>query len=207
MNTPIKIVVIHDGLILQNDPLLIELKTKFGETEVLHYENSNQGLDYVLTHLYQKMIVLLDVNFSKGELSGVQVFKDIREKTSLVYVILITADEFYKIKNEDLIFLINHDAFALESVTSDYSKIVSLVESASHKLEARVDAVLEDWITKQSKEKREKPYLKTKEGKTYTLDNILESIRQQTVIGKQMERNILTLAVDLLTRQKTKLDD
>jgi hypothetical protein len=106
-----------------------------------------------------------------------------------------------------LIFLINHDAFALESVTADYSQIISLVEGASHKLDARVDAVLEDWITKQSVEKRAKPYLQTKDGKTYTLDNILESIRLQTTIGKQMERNILKLAVDLLTRQKTKLDD
>ena len=153
------------------------------------------------------MIVILDMNFSHGELSGIQVFKNIRDKTALIYVILITADEVLKIKNEDLIFLINHDAFALESVTADYSKIISLVESASHKLDARVDAVLEDWITKQSKEKREKPYLKTKDGKTYTLDNILESIRLQTDIGKQMERNILKLAIDLLTRQKTKLDD
>ena len=126
---------------------------------------------------------------------------------SLVYIILITADEVLKIKNEDLIFLINHDAFALESVTADYSKIISLVENASHKLDARVDAILEDWIIKQSADKRAKPYLQTKDGKTYTLDDILESIRQQTAIGKQMERNILKLAVDLLTSQKKKLDD
>ncbi|MBC7748369.1 MAG: hypothetical protein H7Z76_07310 [Methylotenera sp.] len=207
MGTLTKIVVIHDGLIPKVDPLLVELQLKFGLDEVIHYENSNDGLDYVLNHLNQKMIVILDMNFSKGELTGLQVFKNIREKTALVYIILITADEVIKIKNEDLIFLINHDAFALEGVTSDYLKIISLVENASHKLDARVDAVLEDWITKQSEEKRAKPYLKTKDGKTYTLDNILESIRQQTAIGKQMERNILKLSVDLLTRQKTKLDD
>lgn len=207
MSNPIKIVVIHDGLIPKVDPLLIELQIKFGMDEVVHYENSNDGLDYVLKNLNQKIIVILDMNFSKGELSGLQVFKNIREKTALVYIILITADEVIKIKNEDLIFLINHDAFALESVTTDYSKIIGLVENASHKLDARVDAILEDWITKQSIEKRAKPYLKTKEGKTYTLDDILESIRQQTAIGKQMERNILKLAVDLLTRQKTALND
>jgi DNA-binding LytR/AlgR family response regulator len=207
MTAPTKIVVIHDGLIPKVDPLLVELEIKFGEDAVIHYENSNDGLDYVLSNLNQKIIVVLDMNFSKGELSGLQVFKNIREKTALVYIILITADEAIKIKNEDLIFLINHDAFALESVTADYSRIIFLVESASHKLDARVDAVLEDWITKQSADKRAKPYLQTKDGKTYSLDDILESIRQQTAIGKQMERNILKLAVDLLTRQKSKLDD
>ncbi len=207
MNGGTKIVVIHDGLIPKVDPLLVELKLKFGDTQVEHYENSNQGLEYVLNNLNQKLIVLLDMNFSKGELSGIEVFKDIRNKTALVYVILITADEVIKIKNEDLITLINHDAFAIENVTSDYSKIISLVESASHKLDARVDAVLEDWITKQSEEKRAKPYLTTKDGKSHSLDDILNSIRQQTEIGKHMERNILKLAIDLLSRQKTKLDD
>jgi DNA-binding LytR/AlgR family response regulator len=207
MNTPTKIVVIHDGLIPKVDPLLVALQSKFGEKNLIHYENSNDGLDYVLKNINEKMIVVLDINFSKGELSGLEVFKSIREKTALVYVILITADEIIKLKNDDLVFLINHDAFALEIVTADYTKIVSLVENASHKLDARVDAVLEDWITKQPKAKREKPYITTKDGKTYTLDNILESIRQQTDIGKHMERNILKLAVDLLTRQKAKLDD
>lgn len=207
MKNATKIVIIHDGLIPKVDPLLVELQIKFGLNDVIHYENSNDGLDYVITNLNEKMIVILDMNFSKGELSGLQVFKNIREKTALVYIILITADEVIKIKNEDLIFLINHDAFALESVTTDYSRIISLVESASHKLDARVDAVLEDWISKQSADKRAKPYLQTKDGKVYTLDNILESIRQQTSIGKQMERNILKLAVELLTSKNAKLDD
>src|SRR5207237_4770687 len=143
MKNTTKIVVIHDGLFPKNDPLLVELRIKFGADAVIHYENSNEGLEYVLSKLNSKLIVILDMNFSKGELSGVQVFKNIRERTAMVYIILMTADEVYKIKNEDLIFLINHDAFALESVTSDYAKIISLVESASHKLDARVDAVLE----------------------------------------------------------------
>ncbi|NOU39566.1 MAG: hypothetical protein HOO89_12700 [Ferruginibacter sp.] len=202
-----KIVLIHDGLIPKVDPLLIELQMKFGADQVIHYENSNSGLEYVTNNLNQKIIVILDMNFSKGELSGLQVFKNIREITSLVYIILITADEVIKIKNEDLIFLINHDAFALESVTTDYSKIIELVEDASHKLDARIDAVLEDWIFKQPVEKRDDPYLKTKDGKTYTLNNILESIRQQTEIGKKMEKNILKLTIDLLSRKKTELDD
>jgi len=207
MDSLTKIVVIHDGLIPKVDPLIVELQNKFGEAQVVHHENSNQGLEYVLDNLNQKIIVVLDMNFSKGELSGVQVFKSIREKTALVYVILISADEVLKMKNDDLVFLINHDAFALESVTADYTKIISLVECAAHKLDARIDSVLEHWILQQSQEKREKPYLTTKDGKKYTLEEILVSIREQTEVGKQMERSILNLAINLLTRQKTTLDD
>ncbi len=206
MNTPTKIVVIHDGLIPKVDPLLVELINAFGEQNVIHKVHAEEGLAYVLENLRQKMIIILDINFDGDELNGIEVLEKIRKETSLVYIIMITARTLRELNNDYLIAMINNDAFALQNA-DDYPKIISLVESASHKLDARVDAVLEEWITKQSKEKREKPYLKTKDGKTYTLDNILESIRQQTEIGKQMERNILKLAVDLLTRQKTKLDD
>jgi len=201
-----KIVVIHDDLIPNADPLFVQLYESFGEENVIHFIHSNEGLNYVLNNLNQKTIVILDINFSSDELTGIQVLEKIRSKTSLIYVIMITARTLRELDNDYLISMVNNDALAVENA-DNYPKIVALVESASHKLDARVDAVLEDWITKQSEEKRAKPYLKTKDGKTYTLDNILESIRQQTEIGKQMERNILKLAVDLLSRQKTKLDD
>lgn len=200
--TPIKIVVIHDGLIPKVDPLLVMLKLGFGDDNVIHFENSNEGLEYVLGNLSQKMIVLLDKNFSQGERSGIQVFEEIRKNTSLVYVILITADEYYKIKNEDLILLINHDAFAIENVTSDYTKIISLVESAAHKLNARIDAVLEEWIARHKPEDREKPLLRTKEGKIYSMNDVLESIRHQTDIGKDFEVSLVKLAIDIFSRQK-----
>lgn len=199
---PVKIIVIHDGLIPKVDPLLVMLRLKFGDEHVIHFENSNDGLDYVLKNLSQKMVVLLDKNFSKGEKSGIQVFEEIRNETFLVYVILVTADEYYKIKNEDLILLINHDAFAIENVTSDYKKIISLVDQAAHKLNARIDAVLEDWIAKHKPEDRGRPLVKTKDGKVYSMQDILESIRQQTEIGKEFETNLAKLAIDLFSRQK-----
>jgi response regulator of citrate/malate metabolism len=200
--TPIKIVVIHDGLIPKVDPLLVMLRLQFGDENVLHYENSNEGLEYVLANLGEKTIVLLDKNFSQGEKSGIQVFEEIRKKSSLVYIILITADEYYKISSEDLILLINHDAFAIENVTSDYTKIISLVENASHKLNARIDAVLEEWIARHKSEDRERPLVKTKEGKVYSMNDVLESIRLQTQVGKEFESNLTKLAIEIFSKQK-----
>lgn len=201
----IKIVVIHDGLIPIDDPLLIELKEVFGKEQVVHYENSNEGLRYVLENLSQKMIVLLDIDFNK-DLSGIRVFEKIRKQTSLVYIIMITANELSFIKKEDLILMINHDAFAVESIANDYTEVIKLAKKAAYNLETRVDAILEEWISNKSKPERERPYLKTKDGKTYSLNEVLDSIRQQTDLGKTMERNILKLAVDLLVRKKTSLD-
>ena len=203
----VKIIVIHDDIV-ERSPIMVTLEMKYGKDNIVLYNHSQQGLDYVLKNLGQKMVVLLDKNFYDGkEKSGIQVFQEIREKTALVYVILTSVSKLSDFDDESLKSLINNELFAFESFTSDYSKIIELITKAVENLEIRVDAVLEDWISKQSIEKRESPYLKTKDGKTYTLNDILDSIRQQTKIGKQMERNILKLAVDLLARQKTKLDD
>lgn len=207
MNTKsTKIIVIHDGLIPKIDPLLISLKEHFGADNTIHFVNSNEGLDYINNNLNQRMIVLLDINFSKNELSGIEVFKDIRKKTSLVYVILVTADEYNKIKNEDLVFLINHDAFALESVTTDYEKIISLVVKASHKLDTRVDSALEQWIVLHPEQERNIPYILTRDGRSYTLNDILAEIRLQTEFGMETEKNILMLTIDMLARGKKNLN-
>jgi len=205
--TQTKIIIIHDDLLVTS-PLVVQLKMQHGEEDVLLFRHSHEGLNYVLNNLGQKMVVLLDKNFYDGkEMSGLEVFKEIRKKTSLVYVILTTVSRINEMAENDLKTLINNDLFAFEPFNSDYREIIVLIDDAIQKLEVRVDAVLEDWILQQDHEKRSKPYLKTQDGKVYTLNEILDSIRHQTDIGKQMEKNILKLAVNLLTRQKTRLDD
>ena len=205
-NNSFKIVVIHDGLTSNDDPLLVELRLTFGENSVVRFENSNQGLQYVLDHLAQKMVVLLDINFSYGELSGIQVFEDIKKRTALVQVIMITARNLSEIGHEDLIRMINQDAFAIENVFSS-QKIIALVTAALHKMEVRVDSALEQWITSHSDEEQAQPYITTRNGKIYSLKQILEEIRQQTPYGRDMEKKILLLAIDLLTRGKKQIDD
>jgi len=201
-----KIIVIHDGLTSNDDPLLVELRIAFGDEAIIRFENSNQGLEFVLAHLNQKMIVLLDINFSHGELSGIQVFENIKQRTALVQVIMITARLLSEISHEDLVRMINHDAFAIENVFSS-EKIIALVQAALHKMDVRVDSALEQWIVAHSEEEQNQPYITTRNGKVYTLKQILEEIRQQTDYGRSMEKKILLLAIDLLTRGKKQVDD
>ncbi len=204
-STPVRVIVIHDDL-KDKAPLLISLKEKYGSDNVLLFKKSQDGLNYVLANLSQKMIVVLDLNFKPGEPSGTEVFEGIREKTALVYVIIMTASDLSAINNETLIGFINNDALAFVLTTSGYPNIVALVDKAAHQLETRVDSVLEQWISKQSSEDRTKPYLTMKDGSQFNLDEILDSIRHQTHIGQRMEINILKLAVDLLARQQARLD-
>jgi len=205
--TPTKIVVIHDD-INERSPIMVEMKVKHGESNVILFQHSQEGLDYVLSNLGQKMIVLLDRNFHDGkEIDGIEVFEKIREKTSLVYVILVTVSKISEIDGEVLKKLINKDLFKLESFTSDYSKILALIDEALLVLGVRVDAVIEDWIMRHTEDKRDQVILKTREGRSYSMNDILESIRMQTEIGVTFEKNLLKLAIELFSRQKLKMDD
>lgn len=208
---PTKIVVIHDDIFDEENntsPILVSLRIKYGESNVLLFRHSQQGLDYVLNNLGQKMVVLLDRNFHDGkEIDGIEVFEKIREETSLVYVILVTVSKISEIDGNILKKLINKDLFKLESFTADYSKIIELIDEAVQILDVRVDAVIEDWIVRHPLDKREQVILKTKEGRSYTMNELLESIRKQTEVGISFEKNLLKLAIELFSRQKLKTDD
>lgn len=202
-----KIIVIHDD-IADNSPIIVMLKENHGEDNVLLFNHSQEGLDHVLNNLGTKMIVLLDKNFKgNDDISGIKVFEKIREQTSLVYIILITVSKITEIDDDELKMLINKDLFKFESFTSDYTKILELVDDAILHLSLRIDCVIEEWIMKHPPESRNQVLLKNKDGKSFTMDDILESIRKQSEIGVYFERSLLKLAIDLFSRQKLKIND
>ena len=206
-NSPVKIVVIHDD-ISGNSPIMVMLEKKYGKDNVVLHNHSQQGLDYVLNNLGQKMVVLLDKNFYEGkEKSGILVFQEIREKTSLVSVILTSVSNISDIGEESLKLLINNELFAFESFASDYTQILNLIDKAVDNMQLRIDCVIEEWIMKHPQEKRTQPLVKLKDGKTYSMNEVLESIRQQTPIGIDFEKSLLRLSIELFSRQKLKIDD
>jgi DNA-binding NtrC family response regulator len=203
---PPKIVVIHDDL-TDNDPLLVELRSKYGRNNVIFKKKSQEGLDYVLENLSQKIIVVLDLKFKANEPSGVSVFENIRQRTSLIYIIVWTASSLGDVGSEDLVKFINNDALAFISSTESYEKVLEVVDKAAHELDTRVAGVIEQWISQRPDREKDAPYLTTVSGKQYSLADILEEIRKQTAFGKGMEKNILMLAIDLLARQNEKVND
>lgn len=199
----LKIVIIDDN-IGSNDPLIATLGIEMPDAEVVLKNNAQEGLDYVLENLSSKMIVLLDYDLGNANLNGTQILSEIREKTSLIYIIIITAKSIDQIPNESLRTYINKDALAFVEKTEDLKDRINLIKKASYSLDARVDSILEQWVNNHPEEEREQIYLKTS-SKEYSLNDILQEIRQQTDFGKGLERKILLLAVDLLTRGKKDL--
>lgn len=197
-----KIIVIHDD-IFETSPIMVMLREKHGDENVLLFTHSQDGLDYVLENLGCKMIVLLDKNFKEArDISGIRVFEKIKEKTSLVYIILITVSKITELDDDEIKMLINKDLFKFESFTSDYTTILGLVDEALLNLSLRVDCVIEEWIMKHPYEARNRPLIKNKEGVSFTMNEVLESIRMQGEVGVEFERSLLKLAIEIFSRQK-----
>ncbi|WP_321369504.1 response regulator [uncultured Draconibacterium sp.] len=207
MDFPKNQIVIIDDNRKETDPLLVQLKLHFKDYEVVLRNKAKDGLDYILKSLDKKTIVLLDYDLGRNEPNGTEILNDIRKRTSLVYVIMVTANNLDNIPREDLVEYINKDAFAFVSRTVSYKRVKPLIERAMHFLDARVDSILEQWINRHSEDELNKPYLQTSAGEKYSLKDILSEIRLQSAFGKEMERSILMLAIDLLTRNKRQIDD
>jgi DNA-binding NtrC family response regulator len=201
-----EIVIIDDSFDLF-DPLVVELREHFPEANVTVKNNPDEGLNFVLANLSKKIIVLLDYNFKTGQPKGHDVLLKIREKTSLVYVIIMTAKQFSTIPHEELVDFVNNDTLAVVQNTVDTTEILKLVSKAAQQLNVRLDCVLEQWISNHSEYEQNEPYLTTTSGETFTLKDILREIRLQTDFGRKMERNIMMLAVDLLTRGKKQINN
>lgn len=213
-NSPIKIVVIHDNLeyfpdqLEKSPPLMATIALKYGVENVVLFKHSNEGLEYVLKNLGQKMVVLLDKNFEdRRDIDGIAVFQQIRQKTALVYIILISVSNLTEIGDDNLAFLINNELFGFISFTSPYTEIIGLIDKAVDHLELRIDSVIEEWIMKHPEDKRNQPLVKLKDGRSFSMNEVLESIRQQTSIGIDFEKSLLKLSIELFSRQKLKLDD
>lgn len=197
---PVKIIFIDDNWD-ESDPVTIALKERYGENNVIIKRQSSEGLSCIRQHLPGKIIVLLDLDMGKNQADGYQIFDEIRRETSLVYLIIITAVNLDHVRRENLVKFINNDALAFLNKTASTEEIVEKVEKAEHQLNARIDCVMEEWISKQPEDEISKPFLASKTGETYSLKDIMLQIRQQTPLGKEIEKKILYLAIDLFARQ------
>lgn len=197
-----EIVIIDDSQKLRNDPLIWDLNDKFGEKNIIFKEKSQEGLDYVFNNIKKNMIVILDLQFPENEKKGDKIFHEIIEKSKLIPIIFFSGND---IDSELLKDLINNHAFGYVSKMKDSQDIIPLIERAILFLEGNVDNAIEDWINDNDEDKNKQIYL-TSDGKSFSLNEILFEIRNQTVVGKDFVKKFNDLTIDLLIRNKENLN-
>ena len=84
-----KIVFIDDNM-SEKEPFVQNIRKHYKDADCNHvFQNPDKGLEYVLENLNSKMIVFIDWNFSGHHKKGIDLLKEIRQKTSLLYIVII----------------------------------------------------------------------------------------------------------------------
>lgn len=201
MKSDIDIVVIHDD-IKEHSFLMTQLRESYENVELI--DEPEKGINFVLVHLNEKIIVVLDIDFGEG-LNGYDVLKKIREKTFLVEVIILSAKD---LPGEDMFNHI-HKLFGLKAFDyivrgkKDYDiKLLESVERAKDKINSNIASAIDQWIIVQSRDKREKPYIVNHNGRVFSLNDLKEEINLRTKVGLELEKKILMAAINLLMKGK-----
>lgn len=194
------IVVIDDDRRIQEDAFLDEAKDIF--SAVKYFDDSNAGLEFIESNIDRKMIVLLDLSFTQNMPDGHKVLERIRSLSSLIPVIIWSGRDEDK---ETFADLIENRAFAFVKKSTSCDDLMKIVRNAYDFIQTDINSVIETWITEHPKEAKEKPFLTSSDGKSYTLNEILREIRLQTRMGVDVAKSINKLTIDLLMRNKEKL--
>jgi DNA-binding NtrC family response regulator len=198
------IVIIDDDKALNNPDsgFMIELHMNF---EFIHFfYKQEDGLEYIKANLNKRIIVLLDLGFPSGTPNGHAILESIREISFLIPVLIWSGVDEDK---ETFADLINNRAYAFLNKNASSEEIIEKLKEAYNYADNDISIALEEWILAHSDEQKEKPYLLTVDGRQLSLNEILSEIRMQTETGKYFSKNLSKLTIDLLTRNKEKLDD
>ena len=190
-------IIIVDDNMKPTDAFIMWMKKKVLNAEVESFRTVEEALSFIFEHLEEKMIIFLDCKFNMG-LQGVDGLMKIREKTSLVSVVMMSANSLNQMENLELEAMINSDKLYFIK-NGDLKKAEKLVAEIQKKWVSELDCVLEQWVKNHNSEVRSKPYMVTSEG-VLSLNDVLVRIRMRTSLGLKLEKQILQVAVDSLTK-------
>ncbi len=190
-------IIIVDDNMKPTDAFIMWMKKKVLNAEVVSFRTVEEALSFIFEHLEEKMIIFLDCKFNMG-LQGVDGLMKIREKTSLISVVMMSANSLNQMENLELEAMINSDKLYFIK-NGDLKKAEKLVAEIQKKWVSELDCVLEQWVKNHNSEVRSKPYMVTSEG-VLSLNDVLGRIRMRTSLGLKLEKQILQVAVDSLTK-------
>ncbi|QEM12216.1 response regulator [Mucilaginibacter rubeus] len=205
MATTKPLIVIIDDDFTQSQPLYGFLENEYTADNVHLFQNSSDGVKFIEESLSRKVIVLLDIMFN-GQEVGVDVFNAIAKQSALVCFIVMTGN-IEQVSKKGLTSLVNGHAWYIVQRDKPAKEILNIVKDAENHINLRVDGALEEWILRHTPDEQQRPFLKSRSGSTYSLLDILQSLRggDNNGIGQQIANDILVLAVDLLLTDQTKI--
>lgn len=133
-------IIIVDDNMKPTDAFIMWMKKKVLNAEVVSFRTVEEALSFIFEHLEEKMIIFLDCKFNMG-LQGVDGLMKIREKTSLVSVVMMSANSLNQMENLELEAMINSDKLYFIK-NEDLKKAEKLVAEIQKKWVSELDCVL-----------------------------------------------------------------
>ena len=200
------LIFIDDLEDLKDDPLLIQIRERLpGSLSQKYFSNGKTALDFFTEQLNlgEPCIIMLDMSFPANQMTGIEILEKIRTLSRNTPVIIFTgvknsADEITKLINLGTFYFLEKDASA--------KAILEIIKKAVNYYHTNITAALNEWLSANSPETQKKHYFTTIDGKEWTMEQLRDEIRKETPEGREFELNILKLTVDLIARNKEKID-
>lgn len=199
-----KIVFIDDNL-SEEEPLVQNIRKHYKDADYKHlFQDPNKGLEYVLANLNSKMIVFIDWNFSGYRKKGIDILKEIRKRTSLLYIVMMSANQLRTdIPLDSIIEMMNEENFFyLDRSNDDFNSVTAIIDKIRANWNTKFDCVLEQWLIRHPEDNNKEAYSEASTGKTYTWADILSELRLQSSIGKSFEQKLNEYYIYQLQRSK-----
>ena len=199
-----KIVIIDDNM-SEKEPFVQNIRKHYQDADCNHvFQNPDKGLEYVLKNLDSKMIVFIDWNFSGHHKKGIDLLKEIRKKTSLLYIVIMSANQLRSdIPLESIVEMMNEENFFyLDRSNGDFDSVISIINKVSSQWSTKFDCVLEQWLIRHPEDNNKEAFSEVSTGKTFTWSDILGELRQQTRTGKDFGQKLNEYYIYQLNRSK-----
>ena len=200
-----KIVFIDDNMREGLDNPFVRSIGKFQkDADLSVFTDPSEGLNYVLNNLNNQMIVFLDCKFDGYGLQGINVLKKIRERTSLLYIVMMSANAISQIPGLDIIEMINEDyIWFFDRNNGTFNNANELINQIKRLWRTRFDCILEEWILRHPEDAEKYAYREVG-GRSFTWAEMLNELRHQSDVGKVFEGMINEYYIyQLLNSEKT----
>lgn len=195
MDDKFNIVVIDDD---PNDSWVSDMQLAYKNAVVKSFASPQEAMEYVDANLTFKTIIFLDCYFD-GKQLGASSLLNIREKSSLISVVMMSAQNLSRMNEAELIELINaRDLYYVKKpeVEDKYTNIISQIQDS---WKNSFDCNLEKWLLNNESNDKIVYYAN---GKGYSAKDVLHAIRQQDEVGRIIQTAMNLYTIDALLKSK-----
>lgn len=194
-------IIIVDDTMGEKDPFVIELKLEYQQEAIVsYYDKVEEAMTFVDEHMSERIIIIMDCRFG-SVWQGVDAVLKLREKTSLIYVIMMSANNVNQLTSNDIMSLINtENIFFIKN--TDVLGAKEKINKIRNLWNVRFDCVLEQWLIRHPEDNDKEAYSEAATGEKYTWADILTQLRLQTPIGKSFEQKLNEYYIYQLQRSR-----